>query len=245
MSVVQSDLARDWDLGPEVDRPDCRRDLAHLHYRSESGERAAFRCRRWQCECCGHRLRMGLIEELERITDERPELRRFLTLTVDGRAGASIEDQHEYITDRWNALRTELRDLYPGLSYVAVRHEGDEEGRAHLHLLVDRYLPQAKLSAMADRVGLGEIVDIRRVEARNAAHYISAYLGRGALASLPKGYRRYTSSRDISLDPWNPGGDDPEPEEEWTLVVDDPVTGVEVRATPGDFIRREPEPPPD
>ena len=42
-----------------------------------------FRCNQWDCYCCGHRMRMNLIEEIERVIDERPETRRFLTLTLD------------------------------------------------------------------------------------------------------------------------------------------------------------------
>jgi len=232
---------------PERERPDCRRDLAHLRYRSESGDTASYRCGSWDCECCGHRLRMSLIEEIERITSERPEMRRFLTLTVDARAPVSKERKHEYITDRWNALRTELRDRYPNLSYLWVRHEGDERDRPHLHLLVDRYLPQAELSKLADRVGLGRVVDIRRVDARNAAHYISAYLGRGALSFLPSGSRRYGSSADVDLDPRNPGGDDGDAlEEQWHLVAYDEIVDGWVSACTGDF-RRDAEraPPPD
>ena len=250
LSETVTELIRRGDLEPpEKERPDCRKDLRHLRYRSESGETAQYRCGSWDCECCGHRLRMGLIEEIERITEERPEMRRFLTLTVDRRAPATREEQHEYITDRWNALRTELRDRYPDLSYLWVRHEGDERDRPHLHLLVDRYLPQSELSLLAERVGLGRVVDIRRVNARNAAHYISAYLGRGALSFLPKGSRRYGSSADVDLDPRNPGGDDDDEalEEQWHLATYDDVIGRWVPASSGDFRRdaERPDPPPD
>jgi len=235
------DLADDRD-----DRPDCREDLQHLRYENtETGETGPYRCGSWDCECCGHRLRMSLIEEIERITKERPEMRRFLTLTVDASAPVGRESQHEYITDRWNALRTELRDRYPDLSFLWVRHEGDERDRPHLHLLVDRYLPQSMLSMLSKRVGLGEVVDIRRVNARNAAHYISAYLGRGALSHLPDGARRYGSSADVDLDPRNTGGDDDEASE-WMLAAYDEIAERWIDASPGDFRRdSEREPPPD
>jgi hypothetical protein len=192
---------------------------------------------------------MSLIEEIERITKERPEMRRFLTITVDERSPASKEKKHEYITERWNALRTELNDRYGDLSYLWVRHEGDERDRPHLHLLVDRFIPQSMLSQLAERVGLGRIVDIQRVDARNAAHYISAYLGRGALSFLPDGARRYGSSADVDLDPRNPGGDDAEPTERWALMAYDSIAEGWATASPGDFIRDPdrdlPEPPPD
>ena len=244
-SADQTQLGDHVDLvGDQDERPDCREDLQHLRYENaETGETAPYRCGSWDCECCGHRLRMSLIEEIERITEERPEMRRFLTLTVDASAPASRASQHEYITDRFNALRTELNDRYDDLSYLWVRHEGDERDRPHLHLLVDRFLPQSELSMLSKRVGLGEVVDIRRVDARNAAHYISAYLGRGALSHLPKGARRYGSSSDVDLDPRNTGDDD---ETGWMLAAYDHVVEGWMSACSGDFKRSEGlKPPPD
>ena len=218
--AVQSSLAEFDDLddqGDGGDRYDCRDVYRNFELEADDGETADFRCDSWDCYCCAHRVRMNLIEELERLVEERPELRRFLTLTVDTDAPGSKAEKHRYITERFNALRTEINDRYPGLSYVWIRHEGDENGRPHLHLLVDRYLPQSMLSRLSKRVGLGEVVDIRRVNARNAAHYLTSYLGKGALASLPDGLQRYGSSSDISLDVRGGDGDD----RDWTLVMDD------------------------
>jgi len=216
----------------EPGRYDCRKVYRNMEMEAEDGDTAGFRCNSWDCYCCAHRMRMNLIEDMERLVEERPELRRFLTLTVDPEHAASTEQMHEYITDRWNAMRTELNDRYPGLSYVWIRHEGDEKGRPHLHLLVDRYLPQSALSEMSVRVGLGEVVDIRRVNARNAAHYLTSYLGKGALAQLPDGLRRYGSSSDISLDVRGGGDDD----RDWKLMMDD----YEIRRREsGEPLRRE------
>jgi hypothetical protein len=213
------------DEDDESHRYDCRETYRNFELEADDGETAAYRCGSWDCFCCAHRMRHNLIEEMERVVSERPELRRFLTLTVDTDAPGGTAERHEYITERWNALRTELNDRYPGLSYIWVRHEGDEKGRPHLHLLVDRYLPQSMLSMLSKRVGLGEVVDIRRVNARNAAKYLTSYLGKGALASLPKGLRRYGSSSDISLAVRGGGGD----ERDWQLLMDDyeiaPVDG--------------------
>ena len=157
-------------------------------------------------------------------------MRRLLTLTI-GERGPEGPEGHEYITDRFNAFRTELTDRYDDLSYVWIRHEGDENGRPHLHLLVDRFLPQSELSMLTQRVGLGEVVDIRRVNARNAAKYLTSYLGKGALANLPKGLRRYGSSQDIDLDVRGGDGDD----REWRLMMDDhQITNPE-----GEPLRRE------
>ncbi|MCU4728650.1 rolling circle replication-associated protein [Halapricum hydrolyticum] len=215
-----------FDDDPESERYDCREVYRNMELESESGETAGFRCKSWDCYCCSHMMRMNLIEELDRLIEERPELRRLLTLTLDPeKAPADQDDQHRYLTDRFNALRTELNDRYDGLSYIWIREEGDS-GNPHLHLLVDRYMEQSELSRLASRVGLGHIVDIRRVNARNAARYLTKYLTKGSLWNLPDGARRYGSSADITLEVRGPSE---EPEEDWDLLMDDhevsPVDG--------------------
>jgi hypothetical protein len=84
---------------------------------------------------------------------------------------------------------------------------------------VDRYLPQRELSALSERVGLGEVVNIKRISARNMAKYLTKYLTKGSMANLPKGARRYGSSADIDLAVRGGGGD----EREWDLMMDDYV----------------------
>ncbi len=217
-------------------RYDCREVYENMEIEDPHGEIVPFRCGSWACYCCAHRMRMSLIEELDRLVAERPEMRRLLTLTLDpATAPETVEGQHEYLTDRFNALRTELNDYYDDLSYVWIREEGGENGRPHLHLLVDRYMPQNEVSILADRVGLGRVVDIRRVNARNAARYLTSYLGKGSLANLPKGLRRYGSSADVDLDVRGGDGD----ERDWVLMMDDywPV----VRGDRDDPRRREVE----
>jgi hypothetical protein len=216
----QSTLDDHVELAETEDEParyDCRNVYRNMELEAEDGETAGFRCNSWDCYCCAHRMRMNLVEELDRLIEERPELRRLLTLTLDPEtAPASQDEQHRYLTERFNALRTELNDRYDGLSYVWIREEGESDN-PHLHLLVDRFMPQGELSEMAERVGLGNIVDIRRVEARNAARYLTKYLTKGSMADLPKGIRRYGSSSDISL-AVRGGGDD---DRDWRLMMDD------------------------
>lgn len=198
-------------------RYDCRHVYMNMEMEAEDGETAPFRCKSWACYSCAHWMRMNLIEEIERLSVERPELRRFLTLTVDPEKVPASEDQHRHLTKRFNALRTEITDRYDDLSYLWVREEG-ESNNPHLHFLVDRYLPQAEISMLADRVGLGEVVDIRRVSARNVAKYITKYMTKGALADLPKGIQRYGSSQDIDL---AVRGSTDEPVRDWAVMMDD------------------------
>jgi hypothetical protein len=206
------------DDSEELGRYDCREVYKNMEIEAGDGEIAPFRCNSWDCYCCAHRMRCNLVEELDRLVEERPELRRLLTLTLDPEIAPDDQaEQHRYLTERFNALRTEMRDRYPGLSYIWIREEGDS-GNPHLHLLVDRYLPQSELSTLASRVGLGHVVDIRRVNARNAARYLTKYLTKGALHDLPEGARRYGSSADITLEVRGPSEDS---ERDWQLLMDD------------------------
>jgi hypothetical protein len=221
----QSDLYEHHDpekLEDDDDEPgryDCRQVYRNMEMEADDGTTAPFRCNSWDCYCCAHRMRCNLVEELDRLIEERPELRRLLTLTLDPEtAPPRQDDQHRYLTERFNALRTELNDRYDGLSYVWIREEG-ESGNPHLHLLVDRYMDQSDLSEMAERVGLGHIVDIRRVNARNAARYLTKYLTKGSMADLPKGVQRYGSSADLDLAVR--GGGDSDDDRDWRLLMDD------------------------
>ena len=236
------DLSKTGDGDDDLGRYDCREIYRNMVLESEHGETAPFRCNSWDCYCCAHRMRCNLVEELDRLIEERPELRRLLTLTLDpSTAPDDQDDQHRYLTERFNALRTEIKDRYPGMSYIWIREEGDS-GNPHLHLLVDRYLPQQMLSETAQRVGLGHVVDIRRVNARNAARYLTKYLTKGSLHNLPDGARRYGSSADIDLAVRGSHG---EPEDDWSLLMDDyevsKVSGdgpLRRGATPTDFYRQ-------
>ena len=238
---AQTRLTEHADLGAGDDRPDCREDLAHLRYRNrETGDTAPYRCGSWDCACCGHRMKMNLLESIDRVVEARPELSRLLTLTVDPDRVPDRELAHRRIGEGWNRLRSYIQASYGDFSYIWVREE-TEAGYPHLHVLVSRYLPQAQVSAAWSRAGMGEVVDIRSVEARRAGHYVAKYLAKDAMANMPSGVHRYGSSADIDLEVR--GGSDDE-ETPWTLEARDEVIDRWVDAAPGDFVRRT-EPPPD
>jgi hypothetical protein len=236
----QSTLPEHVDVAPDPERPDCRQDLAHLEYRNrETDETAPYRCGDWRCTCCGHRMKMNLLESVDRILEERPEMSRLLTLTVDPSRVRDRESAHRNIGKAWNRLRNYLRQAHGQFSFVWVREE-TERGYPHLHILVSRFLPHGDVSAAWTRAGMGDVVDIRAVEARKAGHYIAKYLAKDAMASIPSGVNRYGSSADLELEVRSSGSSSESTP--WTLEAEDPVTGVMTEAAPGDFIRR---PPPD
>lgn len=240
--MKQSTLAESSDWTPET-RPNCKRDLAHLRYRRPSdGETAAYRCDSWDCVICGHRMKMNLLEGVDQLLDRRPEMSRLLTLTVDGKRWERRE-AHRRIGEAWNRLRSYIQATYGDFSYVWVREETDR-GLPHLHVLVSRFLPQADISAAWERTGMGSVVDIRRVDARNAGHYLAKYLAKDAMAFLPSGVHRYGSSDDLQLGVRGDPDQDP-PARRWVLEAYDQVVEGWMGATSGDFIRQDRPPPPD
>lgn len=241
-AVEQSELADHVELAGDRDRrPDCRRDLAHLQYRNtETDETAAYRCDSWECKCCGHRMKMNLLEEVDRVVEQRPDLSRLLTLTVDPARVVDREAAHEEIGGAWNRLKSYLRASHGDFSYIWVREE-HESGYPHLHVLVSRFLPQSDVASAWSRTGMGDVVDIRQVNARKAGHYVAKYVAKDAMAHLPSGVHRYGSSADLDLDV---RGSSSEESTAWILEAEDDVTGLVLEACPSDFIRRRPDPPP-
>lgn len=239
------DLGRNDSTSPEPSengRYDCRDVYRNFEFESAEGETAEYRCGSWECYCCGYRMRQNLVEEIKRVTVERPEMSRLLTLTLDpDKAPSRQEDQHKYITERWNALRTRLKREIGDFSYIWVREE-QENGLPHLHAIVSRYLPQQIVSEAWGELGGGEVVDIRKIERTDrAAHYVGKYLTKNALSGLPDGIQRYNSSADITL---NVRGDKEDSDGDWRLLMDDYVitdrNGEPLRrgVTGSDFIQQ-------
>jgi len=192
-------------------------------------------------------MKMNLLEEIDRIVEDRPELSRLLTLTVDPSRFPDPELAHREIGEAWNRLKAALRDEYGRFSYIWVREE-QENGYPHLHTLVSRFLPQSEVARLWAGTGMGEIVDIRQVEARKAGNYVAKYLAKDAMVNMPSGVHRYGSSGDLDLDVRGGGSDDNTP---WQLRAYDEILGGWERALPADFIRRDdrspdelPNPPP-
>jgi hypothetical protein len=134
------------------------------------------------------------------------DLRRFVTLTLDP-ATSPPEDSVRYLRKCWNKFRTTLKRQYgASISFITIL-ELQKSGYAHLHVLVDRYIPQAWLSTAWQAVGGGKIVFIKLVDIHRVAPYLSKYLTKDLLLAdfEQRRQRRYTTSRDIKLFPGSRG----------------------------------------
>lgn len=194
-------------------RYDCRDVYANFKFRAvnergdeEEPPEADYRCGQWDCYCCGYRMRCNLVEEIEELVKSRPEMRRFLTLTLDPKElPPDVRDDEKALTEHlmncWRKFRVYIQREYGDFSFVWVKEQGEEnEKHWHLHILVSRYLDQSWISEAWSAVGGGEVVDIRRVErCEKVAHYLGKYLTKNALSEFPDHVERYNSSEDIEL----------------------------------------------
>ncbi len=159
---------------------------------------ARLSCKSWNCPVCGPkrawRLSRGIIDAAQRL-----ELRRFLTLTLNPRS-CTAEGSEKYIKDCWAKFRVSLGRLNgKAIQYILVM-ERQKSGYAHLHILVDRYLPQPWVQQAWKAVGGGKFVNIKMVDIHRVAPYLSKYLTKELiLAAYRPGTRRYSTSRGIKL----------------------------------------------
>ena len=155
-------------------------------------------CKCWSCKHCGPKKAKRyryLIAQLA----EQEHLTRFLTLTLDPKKiqGSSVS----YLRGVFNKFRLYLRRRFGSpIKYIAVL-EFQKSGIAHLHVLVDRFIPQDWISDSWSALGGGNIVDIRYVDVHRIARYVSKYLTKELLLSAPKRSRRVTTSRSLHLLP--------------------------------------------
>jgi hypothetical protein len=100
-------------------------------------------------------------------------------------------------------LLTRLNDS-KSVDFVGVL-EFQENGNAHLHVLLGKYIKQEWLSIAWQSIGGGEIVDIRPVDVHRVSAYLSVYLTGDKVAHtlklLPMRARIFTTSRSIRLWP--------------------------------------------
>jgi hypothetical protein len=157
-----------------------------------------LRCKSWTCPRCGPKKAKRLRRAIMQSAQEK-DLSRFLTLTLDP-ASCQSEDSTPYIRRCWNKFRTYLKRRYgTAVSFITVL-ELQKSGYAHLHILLDRFIPQAWISEAWQAVGGGKIVFIKHVDIHRIAPYLAKYLTKDLfLAGFKKRQRRYTTSRDITL----------------------------------------------
>jgi hypothetical protein len=101
-------------------------------------------CKTWTCKDCGRKKAKRYKHAIRSVAEEL-RLQRFITLTLDP---DRIEgDPIVHLHESFNKLRTYLRRKFGRApKYIAVL-EFHKNGKPHLHILIDRFIEQAWLSA--------------------------------------------------------------------------------------------------
>lgn len=166
-----------------------------------------MRCKKWSCPGCQGWLRRRLRRAFVAAVEERPQLRRFYTLTLPGEARRlDLADRYRLMSKAWASYRL-LHYKRHGrqLAYALVR-EPHKDGTPHVHGLTDRFVDVRQLSEDWARCG-GGYVDIRYVDPHRAAAYVSKYLAKPGPAP-PTGIRKYASGGGVKLRDVRPAGGD-------------------------------------
>jgi len=174
----------------------------------DAPKRIVARCNRRKCPACGPQwARKTKAALLAGLRTHRAEMHTaFLTVTAPGQDGGladgrgypipeAIEEWNDDAADRWNHLRTRLRQIYPMMEFFRVG-ELQERGAIHYHIIARNIpgLSKETLSGIAVQCGFGFIADVRPM--RHAAG-VAAYLAKYLLKDVhdwPQGARVFSCS---------------------------------------------------
>lgn len=141
-------------------------------------------CKMRNCPVCSQINRLMLMDRVKYFFKSDDRL-RFMTLTK------SIHDQTD-IMKHWNTLLTDIKRKFPGIKGFWVK-EYTKKGVAHLHVIVDRYIPQEWLkerwlgiTCTSYIVHVEEMDDIN-----NPAGYMLKYMTKAHASDYRKGERIY------------------------------------------------------
>ncbi len=157
-------------------------------------------CNSWSCSYCGPRKARTARAAIRR-TAEGLDLKYFLTLTLDPKKLEHKKFAVPHLRLCFNKFREYLKRKYGKVPPYICILEFTQAGIPHLHILLDRYIPQAWISQTWAGLGGGKIVYIEQVTIANVARYLSKYLTKELILSAPKGSRRITTARSIKLFP--------------------------------------------
>lgn len=166
----------------------------------EDGSTKAIRhrCKTWGCGECGPRklkqVKLGIYKQADRF-----KLNRLLTLTLPGNYEGTLEESIKAINRVWSKFRVYLKRKFQDKIHFIKIIEIQKRGVAHLHILIDRFIPQRWISKAWSDLGGGKIVDIRFVDLHRVSAYVSKYMTKEMTSNNYGKYRRYGTSQGIRI----------------------------------------------
>jgi hypothetical protein len=127
-----------------------------------------------------------------------------VTLTLDpGKLPEDCQDTAgsiRYIRECWREMRVYLARIKGGRSVQFIASlELQENGRAHLHILVNVWIDKDVLEAAWVAVGGGHQVSIKYVDIHRVRGYLAKYITKEILSQIPAGVRRFSCSKGIVI----------------------------------------------
>jgi hypothetical protein len=110
--------------------------------------------------------------------------KQFLTVTMDGDGGVSLENLQrgaDAINRFMRAVREYTRQDF---QYIWIRERGERYGRLHMHILwTAGYIPQAWLSGTAAASGFGIVLDVRSARGFRNKTIVESYVSKLTVAN--------------------------------------------------------------
>lgn len=123
-----------------------------------------------------------------------------MTLTI-AHNSCTQEESYAYAARCFDKFRMAMKRKYgESPHYVKVVEAQPRSGYAHYHILTNRTIDYRDLSWQWSAVGGGRIVNIKYADSHGVARYVSKYFVKSLEdEDIPRGKRRYTTSRGIHL----------------------------------------------
>lgn len=171
-----------------------------LYYDIRKSNIKSNQCMRFSCGKCRNKaIKYKLNEVVCSSFDNNLKIHFCITLEgKDFRRFIDPDYSFKYIYIKWNNFRNAYkRKFKKKLSYVAF-FRSQESGYAHLHILLDKYIPSNWIESILRKLRLGwariKYVDVQRIK-----NYLSKYWYKEHEWFIPKGKKHFSTSRDISL----------------------------------------------
>jgi len=133
-----------------------------------------IRCKSWFCPVCKHRNLKILRARISSMLDGNGAV--FLTLTTKDQLQDQIESM-KLIQEHWDTMLKRMRRRFGKFKYFKIM-EFHKNGQPHLHVLIDKFIPQSWISRNWNDVHGAYIVDIRYRDAGRAVSYATKYLSK-------------------------------------------------------------------
>jgi hypothetical protein len=155
-------------------------------------------CKGWNCARCGRCKLKRWVKAAEREVSTWDRI-VYLSLTMNhkGLEGRSFVEQDKLCMPVWSRFIRVFKKKFPGCKFIMAKEPQPRSGVWSVNVLVDCYVDQGWLSRTWSACGGGKIVWVELGD-QGTVRYVAKYFSK-FWTSLPPSFKRYSTSRGISL----------------------------------------------